>query len=548
MLSPLRFVCVLLVLVVLLCACEKEKMDTQAPARNSQENKPLYDDPEKIPALAYVEHGETYNREAPIPPQCYTKTEGVHNPCYVCHQTYSEETHTNLMRDGFQQGRYIFSDVGVTNNWKNLFKDRQQAIQAVSDNEIIEYVSKENYTDLVEWMKSDNWQGEVLELENLEKGAEAFDENGLALDGSRWVAFNYKPLPSTFWPTNGSTDDVMIRLAKEFYEIKGEYSEDLYFANLTLLEMAISGKDHLSTPELDEFAIGEDVNDDGRMTDNVEEIVRRSHYLGDASHIQLSHMLYPKGTEFLHTVRYLGVDENGEIYPAPRLKELRYMVKRAFGTKEEIASRYYSEFKEKHFENLPGAVDKKHQGVSNNFGWLLLGFIEDESGSLRKQHREEQFFCVGCHKSIGATIDQTFGFPRKVEGAEGWGYIDLRAIKDVPNLGESKGEYLTYLERVGGGDEFRQNEEMIERWFHDNGEVNERAVAQTNNIYELITPSAERAIALNKAYREVVKEQSYLYGRDTVLSPARNVLKRVDTEVPPLLPEHRHKWDIRLDW
>ena len=31
--------------------------------------------------------------------------------------------------------------------------------------------------------------------------------------------------------------------------------------------------------------------------------------------------------------------------------------------------------------------------------------------------------------------------------------------------GEIDGEFLTYLERVGGGDEFRQNEEMIERWF-----------------------------------------------------------------------------------
>jgi len=28
-----------------------------------------------------------YNREAVIPPQCYTKTEGVNNPCYTCHQT-----------------------------------------------------------------------------------------------------------------------------------------------------------------------------------------------------------------------------------------------------------------------------------------------------------------------------------------------------------------------------------------------------------------------------------------------------------------------------
>ena len=259
-------------------------------------------------------------------------------------------------------------------------------------------------------------------------------------------------------------------------------------------------------------------------------------------------MLYPKGTEFLHTVRYLGFDDEGNIVPSKRMKELRYMVKKAFGSKAEIASRYYSEFKEKHFENLPGAVDKKDNGVSNNFGWLLLGFIEDEQGRLRKQHREEQFFCVGCHKSIGTTIDQTFGFPRKVPGASGWGYIDLKAIKDVPNLNEEKGEYFSYFERVGGGDEFRQNQEMLSRWFLENGEVNEQAVLATNSIYELIVPSMQRAHALNKAYRETVKEQSFLYGRDTVLSPAVNVLKTVDTDIAPLKPEHRFEWDIRLAW
>jgi hypothetical protein len=29
-----------------------------------------------------------FNNEATVPPQCYTKTEGRHNPCYTCHQMY----------------------------------------------------------------------------------------------------------------------------------------------------------------------------------------------------------------------------------------------------------------------------------------------------------------------------------------------------------------------------------------------------------------------------------------------------------------------------
>lgn len=87
-------------------------------------------------------------------------------------------------------------------------------------------------------------------------------------------------------------------------------------------------------------------------------------------------------------------------------------------------------------------IDKGRNGLSNHRGWTILGFIEDEHGELRKQSREEQFFCVGCHKSIGSTIDQTFSFPRKVAGADGWGYIDLTDITDVPNIGEEDGEYL----------------------------------------------------------------------------------------------------------
>ncbi len=86
-------------------------------------------------------------------------------------------------------------------------------------------------------------------------------------------------------------------------------------------------------------------------------------------------------------------------------------------------------------------------------------------------------FCMGCHGSIGATIDKTFSFPRKVDGAAGWGYIDLKGMQDAPNMGETKGEIATYFERVGGGGEFRSNQEMWERWFNEDGTV---------DIYDLV--------------------------------------------------------------
>ena len=42
--------------------------------------------------------------------------------------------------------------------------------------------------------------------------------------------------------------------------------------------------------------------------------------------------------------------------------------------------------------------------------------------------------CMGCHTSLGATIDKTFSFPRKVDGHAGWGYINLRGMRTPPTL------------------------------------------------------------------------------------------------------------------
>ena len=113
---------------------------------------------------------------------------------------------------------------------------------------------------------------------------------------------------------------------------------------------------------------------------------------------------------------------------------------------------------------------------------------------------------MGCHTSIGSTIDKTFSFPRKVDGAQGWGYINLRGMPDAPTLGEHAGEIATYLTRVGGGGEFRSNPEMFERWFNADGSANTQAIARAKDVYELITPSPARATELNKAYKAIVEE------------------------------------------
>lgn len=534
-----------------LTGCEESKQYNQAAeliVAQADGSTAPYKPGEDIPATAYMEHDEVYNPESVIPPQCYTKTDGVNNPCYACHQSYTDEPkRPNAMRDGHLQGVYEFSDLGLKNHWKNLFVDRTDLIADVPDKEIMAWINQDNYTPLIEKLKKDEqWHGEITPLENLAYPEKAFDEMGFARDGSGWVAFNYKPFPSTFWPTNGSTGDVMIRLPEAFRSKAGVYNQDVYLANLSLVELTLKGLDKISTPTISEQRIGKDLNGDNQLTE-INEITKQTHYVGDATD-ELAYMLYPQETEFLHTVRYIGVDEHGGIYNAPRMKELRYMKKHKFKTRQSLNSSYYREAKEKEFENLPQTLYLGDRGINNTFGWTINGYIEDKQGNLRPQHKQELAFCNGCHKTIGSTYDQTFSFARKVEGARGWGYINLKEMKDVPNKGETLGEFLTYMNRVGGGDEFRQNREMLQKWFKADGTVDKEKVESADNLYELITPSKERALALNKAYRTIVEEQSYLFGRDATLVEASNVLQQVDDSQAPLKKENQHQWDMQLDW
>jgi hypothetical protein len=490
----------------------------------------------------------TFNPEAIIPPQCYTKTAGQFNPCYVCHQAHIPGRE-NKMEDEALQLEYSFSDVGMTNHWKNLYEDRSAQVAAISDKEIDRWIDQDNYSALAPRLKKANFKGWIPDLKNLHRGADAFDEEGFARDGSLWVAFNYKPLPSTFWPTNGSTDDVMIRLGEIFRtDAKGNYSRDIYKANLAIVEAHVKGFDSITSLPIDEQIIGEDLNEDGKLG-VINEITRVDSYVGAAKPYYLDSYLYPSGTEFIHTVRYVGITDSGDIGVSTRMKEVRYMKKWTDITKKLYHREYQLEGFAKEEGRLPDYNLIGDWGLDNGFGWSVQGFIEGHDGELRTLSYEENLFCMGCHTSVGATIDKTFSFPRKVDGAKGWGYINLKGMKDVPNLGESKGEILTYLSRVGGGGEFRSNPEMFKRWFHEDGTLNEKAVSSAQDVYELITPSVERARELNKAYKVIVDNQDFIYGRDATVTPPKNVFEHIDNETAPTLPENlSFKWDIRLDW
>lgn len=489
-----------------------------------------------------------FNREAVVPSQCYTRTEGRSNPCYVCHQD-PIEGRENVMSDADLQEAYSFSDEGMVNHWQNLFEDRTKRASAISDEEILRYVSENNYSELAGRLKQKEFKGWIPDLKDLHLGAEAFDEHGFAKDGSHWVAFSYKPFPSTFWPTNGSTDDVMIRLPAAYRTRKdGSYSKDVYRANLAILEAAIKGVKRIGTLPVDEKEIGTDLDADGQLG-TIHEIQKVTSWVGAAETQFFDTHLYPESTEFLHTVRYIGVSPDGTIGVSTRMKEVRYMRKaRAYG-KRMYGRKYDLEAMEKEAGNLPAYASIGQHGLDNGNGWAIQGFIEDRRGRLRGLTHEENFSCMGCHNSVGSTIDKTFSFARKMDGAAGWGYIRLKDMPDAPSKGETKGEIETYFSRVEGGSEFRNNDEMKARWFKADGTPDAEKLAMARDVYDLITPSPERALALNKAYRTIVEDQDYIFGKDTVLAPPVNVYDKIDNKTAPTLPKERiYKYNIILDW
>jgi hypothetical protein len=505
-------------------------------------------------AAAKASVGKLANREAPIPLQCYTKTEGRSNPCWTCHTT---PRFPNLMDDWELQKEYAFSKQGMTNHWANIFVDWSRKGADLDDARVLAYVREDNHAELKAALATrSDYPGYRPDLDF----RAGFDESGFARDGSAWRAFRFKPFPGAFWPTNGSTDDVMIRLPPAFRSLGGQPSSAAYRANLAILEASFASDPKLSskavrwpTEPLDEVALATDLDGDGTLFARVESIVGLpARYVGDAHGVTVRRALYPAGTEFLHSVRYLDPDAPNLL--ATRMKELRYSKKLREIDDWAILRQYEKEFDEKDEGKLPVFTGDPLVGLRNDFGWMLQGFIEDEAGRLRLQTHEEHLACMGCHSNLGVTLDQTFTFPRKLPGAAGWRYQDLHGIPDVPQLGHEKPEFLTYLERARAGDEFRANDEVIARFVAD-GRVNEPEVRRgapggDRDLAHLILPSRARALALNRGYMALVREQRFEFGRDVFPTAAGNVHRSITQESTGLADENRVYTDgqLRLDW
>ncbi|OWY13288.1 hypothetical protein B6V72_10885 [Thioclava sp. F34-6] len=513
------------------------------------------------------------NPTAYIPPQCYTKTEDkageVHNPCQTCH-TYPR--HPNYVRDADLQTEYAFPGPALENPWRNLFVDRRAEVAATNSAEIRAYVRQDNYHDAAggialaakladppaDWDVNGNgaWDGYIPDVQF------AFDDEGFDRrpDGSLtgWRAFAYQPLPGTFWPTNGSTDDVMIRLPEAFRQ-NADGVEDIatYKTNLAIVQALITRADVAIEPT-DEAAMGVDLDRDGEM--GQAEVVKFAfapldgitmHWAGRAGvdGAELAAGLYPEGTEFVHSVRYIDPTPEG-IQMAARLKELRYMVKTDWETYADLEETALAELKEDNAfpDRTKQFFGSSETGVPNTFGWRLQGFIEDATGDLRPQSFEETVFCVGCHGTLGVNDDSTFAFARKL-GKEayrgGWYHWTQKGLAGTPDRtrADGSGDYAHYLKSNRAGDEFRANAEVIEAWLKAGKLPPEKEAALAEDVGPLILPSPERADALNAAYRMIVRDQSFTQGRDATIAPVDGtVWRELEQDQPTGIEEIAQPW------
>ena len=469
--------------------------------------------------------GRIENLEAAVPPMCYTRTGGASNPCWACHTRGVGRTGLD---DSNLQESYAFSEVAHDNHWSNLFVDRRPFIASVSDDEVLGWVRGDNYAPLVRAMAAmpASYTGFRPDLDL----AAGFDEAGFARDGSGWRAVRFQPFPGAFWPTNGSTSDLFIRLPAPFRETPA-----LYRLNLSLVEAALTIEDPASKKldreiePVDERLLGFDLDRDGKLSPGTTRVrALPPHYAGAAASVPLVPHAYPHHTELLHSVRYL--DPDAPTLMASRMKELRYMRKVIDHDDYGRQRAYEEEAEDKARGKLPVYQGDPEVGYVTPWGWQLQGYIEDARGALRVQTEEEHRFCMGCHGHLGVTIDQTFSFARKVPGTDGWRHQDLRGLVDRPQVGHTEPELATYFARVRGGDETRSNDELLARFFVDgvpNGEVRRAAAGGDRDLAWALAPSRSRALALDKAYLAIVREQSFTKGRDAMLAPATRVHAKI---------------------
>jgi len=539
---------ILLILLPLLVGCGNDSISNLSSVQSYIQN---LEDENNISYTKIVNTRGSY-----ITSMCYTKTmdettNTVFNPCYSCH---TKGKIPNYYNDSNLQIEYNFPAEMMKNPFTNLFKERSAQVVSMTDSATLQYVRESNYL---------NHDGDILPALDLPaewKGYRPdcyfnFDDDGFDQNPkgkyTGWRAFRYYPFLGTFWPTNGSTDDVLIRLDPIFTQDENTtFSKEIYVLNLSIVESLVKQKEIVLPSGIDEKVYGVDLNSNGILDTALSISPMVKSYVGLAKlylreeKVHLARGLFPENTEFLHSVRYIDWDDEKEqIGMSARMKELRYAKKYTWKRYGEIERAAQSEL----WEAL--ALDSSEaqialykgnyeEGLRNEIGWVYQGFIENKEGKLRPQTHEETIGCMGCHSHLGATTDSTFAFARKFEGVKkdqndyGWNHWSQKGLNEISepiveykNYGQQY-EYSFYLQNNHSANEFRDNDEVQTRFFDDNGSIKQEMI---NTLHEDITvllfPSKERALALNKGYKAIVEEQSYIYGRDTHIKPMENVYK-----------------------
>ncbi len=505
------------------------------------------------------------NPAAYLPAQCYAVTQEApggrtRNGCFACHQAPRAP---NYVEDAEVQTVLTVARAAEENRWTNLVQPPPPV--DISDAELLAWVRTSNYVDergglrlaaalaqpLAAWDGNGNgrWEGYTPDCW-FQPNAEGFDHSP---DGAMtgWRAFAYAPFPGMFWPTNGSAGDVFIRLPAAFRRDRdGRESTAVYRLNLAILEAYIRRVD-VPLPPTDERELGSDLDGDGVLgTARRVAFVwppkpgRPFGYVGEAAGLDRTKDgwpaagLYPRGTEFLHSLRYLDV-EGGQVRMAARMKELRYMRKTRWLTYSDLqlAAEAEAREKEKQPDKLKRVLADVERGVGTGTGWLMQGFIEDAGGALRPQNIEETTACIGCHGGVGATTDSTFSFARKLDPGsayqQGWYHWAQRGLKGTPEprRADGQGEYAHWLAQVGAGDDYGSNDEVQARFFRPDGSLRPDAVkALTKDISVLLVPSPGRALQLDRATLALVKAQRFEHGRDVTVGAPPKVKARLEQD------------------
>lgn len=554
--------------VVCFVSCNQENTPTVGINTSSNTTQPPISSQYNVTKLINVDLKSTtpiYNQAAYVTTQCYTKTEGTngkaHNPCFSCHINNEEPNYT-ASDDYRLQASYEMSEYTSTNHFTNLFKDRTEQVAALDDATILAYVRQNNYISNNTITLADKLATPPQEWDVDGDGAWGgytpdcyfnFDADGLDTapngDTTWWRAFAYYPFLGTFWPTNGSMDDVIIRLSEKYRkDSSGAVSKEIYKINLAIVEAMIKRKD-ITIDSIDENSINYDLDKNGTLNTTTTikyqwdlKNNKRMDYVGLANEENIAPGLYPVGTEFLHSVRYIDVKSDNTLTMAPRMKELRYSKKWSWNTYSQLSSAAHAERKEREDfpERLRTFKGNSEFGLTNGLGWLYQGFIEDEDGALRPQNYEETTYCMGCHSGIGATTDSSFVFPRKFDSTayqQGW-YHWSNVENPLQNLREpltkdGRYEYSLYLEANGAGDEFRSNDEVMKKFYYDNGTLKSEEITKLHeDISHLLIPTPQRALKLNKGYKVIVDEQSFVLGRDAHITPTLNVHENIKSNTP----------------